>query len=79
MNDFGPEIPQDYTPTGGWFFILCGLFWLLFSGIAHVPSIETLSPFANNQFSVASVPETSTLSLLALGCLLPLWRKRGAA
>lgn len=35
MNDFDPETPQDYTPQGGWFFILCGLFWLFVTGIAH--------------------------------------------
>ena len=77
MDDFDPPSATDYTPTGGWFFILCGLFWLLFSGIAHATIVETLSPFANNQFSVQSVPAPDPLSLLGLGCLFLLWRKRG--
>ena len=42
-----------------------------------VPGIENLSAFTGNQFSVQSVPAPDPLSLLGLGCLFLLWRKRG--
>ena len=50
MDDFDPPSATDYTPTGGWLFILCGLFWMLFSGIAHA-TIASNYWLAENRFN----------------------------